>query len=102
MSGSNHLVRLQTCKKAMGWCTAQWKMLLSCVKTIVKESRKFELARLKRSSPSIGSQVLPIVDYACVVWDPHLKQDQYLLESVQTFGTEDGLSIMERQCGGAQ
>ena len=31
------------------------------------------------------SQVLPIVDYACVVWDPHLKKDQYLLESVQTF-----------------
>ena len=31
----------------MGWCTAQWKMLLICVKTIVKESSKFELARLK-------------------------------------------------------
>ena len=31
------------------------------------------------------SQVLPVVDYACVVWDPHLKRDQYLLESVQTF-----------------
>ena len=32
----------------MGWCTAQWKMLLFCAKTIVKESRKFELARLKK------------------------------------------------------
>jgi len=32
----------------MGWCTAQWKMLLFCVKTIVKESRKFELACLKK------------------------------------------------------
>ena len=32
----------------MGWCTAQWKMLLFCTKTIVKESRKFELARLKK------------------------------------------------------
>ena len=31
----------------MGWCTAQWKMLLFSAKTIVKESRKFELARLK-------------------------------------------------------
>ena len=31
------------------------------------------------------SQVLPIVDYACVVWDPHLKKDHHLLESVQTF-----------------
>ena len=30
----------------MGWCTAQWKMLLFCAKTIVKESRKFELARM--------------------------------------------------------
>ena len=32
----------------MGWCTAQRKMLLFCAKTIVKESRKFELARLKK------------------------------------------------------
>jgi len=34
-------------EKAMGWCTAQCKMLLFCAKIIVKESRKFELARLK-------------------------------------------------------
>ena len=32
----------------MGWYTAQWKMLLFCVKTIVKESCKFELAHLKK------------------------------------------------------
>ena len=32
----------------MGWCTAQCKMLLFCVKTIVKESHKFELARLRK------------------------------------------------------
>jgi len=38
VSGSNRLVRLQTWKKAMGWCTALWKMLLFCVKIIVKES----------------------------------------------------------------
>ena len=31
------------------------------------------------------SQVLPILDYACVVWDPHLKKDQFLLDSVQLF-----------------
>ena len=48
MSGSNRLMWLQTWKKAMGWCTTQWKMLLFCAKTIVKESRKFELARLKK------------------------------------------------------
>ena len=48
VSGSNHLVWLWTWKKAMGWCTAQWKMLLFCAKNIVKESRKFELARLKK------------------------------------------------------
>jgi len=39
---------LRTWKKAMGWCTAQWKMLLFCAKTIMKESRKFELAHLKK------------------------------------------------------
>jgi len=27
VSSSNRLMWLQTCKKAMGWCTAQWKML---------------------------------------------------------------------------
>ena len=48
VSSSNRLVWLQTWKKAMGWCTAQWKMLLFCAKTIVNESRKFELARLKK------------------------------------------------------
>ena len=32
----------------MGWCTAQCKMLLFCVKTILKESHKFELARLRK------------------------------------------------------
>jgi len=42
-------VRLQTWKKKlMGWCTAQWKMLLFCAITIVKESCKFELAHLKK------------------------------------------------------
>ena len=35
-------------KKVMGWCTAQWKMLLFCAKTIVKDSHKFEIARLKK------------------------------------------------------
>jgi len=48
VSGLNCLMWLQTWKKAMGWCTAQWKMLLFCAKTIVKESRKFELACLKK------------------------------------------------------
>jgi len=33
VNGSNCLVWLQTWKKAMGWCTAQWKMLLFCTKT---------------------------------------------------------------------
>ena len=46
--GSNRLVWLQTWKKAMGWYTTQWKMLLFCANTVVKESGKFELARLKK------------------------------------------------------
>ena len=28
---------------------------------------------------------LPMLDYACIVWDPHLRKDQLLLESVQHF-----------------
>jgi len=31
-----------------GWCAAQCKMLLFCVKTIMKESCNFELACLKK------------------------------------------------------
>jgi len=41
-------MRLQSCEKAMGWCTAQWKMLLFCAKTIMKKSSNFELARLNK------------------------------------------------------
>jgi len=41
-------VRLQTCEKVMGWCTARCKMLPFCAKTIMKESCNFELARLKK------------------------------------------------------
>ena len=48
VSGLNCFVWLQTWKKEMGWYTAQWKMLLFCAKNIMKESRKFELARLKQ------------------------------------------------------
>ena len=34
----------------MGWCAAQWEMLLFYVKTIVKESHKFELASQKKKN----------------------------------------------------
>ena len=49
VGGSNRLMWLQTWKKAMGWCTTQWKMLF-CAKTIVKESHKFELAVWRRKT----------------------------------------------------
>ena len=31
------------------------------------------------------AHVLPMLDYACIIWDPHLRKDQLLLESVQHF-----------------
>ena len=34
------------------------------------------------------SQVLPVLEYTCNVWDPHLKKDQLLLESVQLFAPD--------------
>ena len=49
----NRLMRLQSCEIAMGWCTARCKMVLFCVKTIMKELHKFELARLKRKKKNI-------------------------------------------------
>ena len=48
MTGSNCVMRLQSCEKVMGWCTAQCNMLLFCMKTIMKESYNFELACLKK------------------------------------------------------
>ena len=33
------------------------------------------------------AQVLPILDYACIVWDPHLKKDCLQIENVQLFAT---------------
>ena len=48
VTGLNCLMRVQSCEKVMGWCTAQCKMLLFCAKTVVKESRNFELAHLKK------------------------------------------------------
>jgi len=32
----------------MGWCISQCKMLLFCVKTVVKVSHIYELAHLKK------------------------------------------------------
>ena len=31
------------------------------------------------------TQVLPILEYGCAIWDPHLKKDKILLENVQYF-----------------
>jgi len=60
ISGSNHLMWLQTWKKVMGWCTTQWKMLLFCAKAIVKESHKFELARLKKKKKEKKKNILAV------------------------------------------
>ena len=46
--GASLLVRLRSCQKAMGSCTAQCIMLLFRANTVVRESAKFELARLKK------------------------------------------------------
>jgi len=44
-------MRPQSCDKAMGWCTAQYEMLLFSVKTIVKEScNLIELEEERKSS----------------------------------------------------
>jgi len=37
----------------MGWFTAQYEMLLFCVKTVMKESRNFELAHLKKKNMAL-------------------------------------------------
>ena len=30
-------------------------------------------------------KALPVLDYACIVWDPHLKKDCLLIENIQLF-----------------
>ena len=48
MTGLKHLMSLQSCENAIGWCTLQCEMLLFCVKNIMRESCNFELAHLKK------------------------------------------------------
>ena len=48
MSGYDRLTRLQSCEKAMGSCTAQYKMLLFRAQTSVRGWRNNELAHLKK------------------------------------------------------
>ena len=40
----------------MGSCTAQCKMLLFCANTVVRESAKFELARLKKEEEEVEEE----------------------------------------------
>ena len=39
------------------------------------------------------SQVIPIIEYGCVVWDPHLQNDQILLENAQRFTVKVAIKI---------
>ena len=41
--------------------------------------------------------VRPHLDYACVIWDPHLKKDIDLLERVQMFALVSG-TVATRAC----
>ena len=40
-----------------------------------------------RVDSSSQSQVIPILDYAYIVWDLYFKKDKELLESIQLFAT---------------
>ena len=48
VSSLNHLVRLQTCKNVMGWCTAQWRMLLFVQKPSWKSNANLNWRRRRR------------------------------------------------------
>jgi len=61
----------------MGWCTAWSKMLLFCAKTIVTESRKFELARLKEKK-KIEKHFYRLVTFCLVL-------SRWLLASLDVF-----------------
>ena len=58
MGGFKRLVRLQSCQKVMGSCPAQCKMLLFRTNTVVGESAKFELARLKKEEEEKTTWIL--------------------------------------------
>ena len=83
VSGSNRLVWLQTCKIAMGWCTAQWKMLLFCAK---KESQIWtsHLQKKKKKEsktfwPSGDFLVQYFCDAVCCLTWKHSKMNGRLL-----------------------
>ena len=33
------------------------------------------------------AQVIPVLEYGCIVWDPHLQKNKLLLEKIQLFAT---------------
>jgi len=69
VSSLNRLVRLQTWKKAMGWCTAQWENLLFCVKTIMKESHNLHkpMLHFKRKKGFFNPPLVTIVVSQCLL-----------------------------------
>ena len=70
----NCLMRLQSCEKAMGWCTAHCKMLLFCAKT-TWESHNFELPHLKekmkKETKTFWLFANFLVRYFCIAFLPH-------------------------------
>ena len=53
----------------MGSCTAQYKMLLFCANTVVRESAKFELAHLKKEEEEEGLATFWRGTFAMVIHD---------------------------------
>jgi len=62
----------------MGCCTAQCKMLLFCVKTIVKESHSFELAHLKKKEEENILVIWRLSGIFTMFFLPHPSSQQYL------------------------
>ena len=87
VSGLNHHVRLQIWKKATDWCTAQWKMLLFCAKTIAKESRKFQLARLEKKRRRRRRRRRRYSIYYASVLSLHIESTSSLIWKLCTFLT---------------
>ena len=55
----------------MGSCTAQCKMLLFCANTVVRESAKFELARLKKEEEEEENRFWQFGDFLVLYFCVH-------------------------------
>ena len=60
-------------------CCKAWRLLGFIYRTFSPHCSPESILHLYKT------QVMPILEYGCIIWDPHFNKDKILLENVQLF-----------------